>query len=84
MSSLANYAQNQSTQTMKNLITSSNFADNKVKIMNSVSTFGKINAPESWSIGLHIFDFENEQVEDMVSSFLIDEFFGQMSDRKSI
>ena len=63
---------------MKNVITTSNFNDYKVSIINSCSTFGAINNPDSWYIGLNIFEFENESVQEMTTSLLFDEYIKQL------
>ena len=64
---------------MRNLITKSNFDSKKVEILNSVSTFGSINNPNTWYIGLSVFEFENELVEELVTTLLTNKLFEQMS-----
>lgn len=63
---------------MKNLITLQNLEANKARIFNSVSVNGKINHPDHWHKGLHIFNFENDNVSDAVSSFLIEKYISDL------
>lgn len=63
-----------------NLVTLENLESKKHLILNSVSTFGKINSIENWYSGLSLFVFENENVEDAVTSYLINEFDIQLKE----
>jgi hypothetical protein len=62
---------------MKKIITSANFLDYKLQIINACSIFGKINHPDTWAESLNIFEFD-ESAEDMASSLLVDLYYLQL------
>jgi len=59
---------------MKTTITTQNFESMKYKMLLCVSKYGKMMRPEQWYTYLSIYDFENESVVDMVTSYLINEY----------
>lgn len=59
-------------------ITPANFDQYKVRILNSCSTFGKVNHPETWAASLHIFNFD-QSAEDMATSLLVETYYTQLS-----
>lgn len=63
-----------------NLVTIENFESKKIQIRNSCSSFGQLNKPEMWSNSLNIFQFENESVVDLVTTYLTDEYFCQLDE----
>ena len=68
---------------MKNVITTTNFNSKKVEILNSVSTYGNINNPNTWYIGLSKFEFENESAEELVTELLTNTLISQIKTFKS-
>lgn len=67
---------------MTNTVTISNFESKKVEILNAVSInglFGVINHPRTWNVSLCIFDFESENVIDMVTSYIFNEYEKQVT-----
>ena len=62
-----------------NTVTTENFESKKIQILNSISIHGNIIHPNQWATCLHIFKFENESAEDLVSSFLINAYQQQLS-----
>jgi hypothetical protein len=58
-------------------ITAANFNEYKVRIVNSCSTFGNVNHPETWATSLCIFEFD-EVAEDMASELLINLYYSHL------
>jgi hypothetical protein len=66
---------------MKTVITSANFSNYKLQILNACSSFGNIKHPETWAFCLSIFEFD-EVSEDMATSLLTDSYFAQLKSFK--
>jgi hypothetical protein len=74
-------SRNKQKKKMKPVITAANFADFKIQILNACSIFGNINHPDTWSMSLTIFDFD-EVGEDLAASLLTDSYFAQLKSFK--
>lgn len=70
------------TTSKMNIVTLENFDSKKHSILNACSKFGNITHPESWAYCLHIFEFQNEDVECEVTGYLTNEYYNQLSNLK--
>jgi hypothetical protein len=70
---------------MTTSITTTNFDQMKYRLLLTVSSYGNIINPQDWYNKLSVYEFENESVECMVTSYLFDQYHSQLNKfRKSI